>query len=177
MLTCVQRVLLNMKSFFFIFKDSEREKFSLNSVRFEQFFIGEPPKFDISFGRGKFSKLSQLNSSNVKIIKQTCKSSANNNNKTNVNGLNKIQQKKPTNTSASAKLSSKIKKKYSKQKSSEDIKQRLASNKTSKMDDTQRKIAAAEKQHRMTEAKKIMNKKSKLDFELHAMFNYYCYFP
>ncbi len=136
-------------------KDSDIDKYSINSIRFEQFFKSDPPKFDISFGRGKFSKLSQLNSSNVTQSKDktTIKSSANNNNIQN-------QQKKSSITSTSAKLSSKIKKKYSRPKIADGNKTKNLNNRNIGQK-KERKITAAEKQQRMTEAKKLMNKKSK----------------
>ena len=93
-------------------------------MKFEQIFKGELPKFDVSFGRGKFSKLNQLNISkssqsvnklcNSNIISKsnssTCiiNSSINrlNNNNNNKSQIQQQQQRKSLNTSASAKLSS-----------------------------------------------------------------------
>ncbi len=40
-------------------QDNLKEKFSLNTMKFEQIFKGGTPKFDVTFGRGEFSKLNR----------------------------------------------------------------------------------------------------------------------
>jgi len=116
-------------------KESSKEKYSINGLKFDQMFKGELPKFDISFGRGKFSKTNnqltnwvksspngnKLNNSasngdrsKTSNVKNMTKSKSTTSVNTNTNGFHQQQQRKSLNASASAKLSSKIKKKYSK---------------------------------------------------------------
>ena len=47
-------------------KELSKEKYSINGLKFDQIFKGGLPKFDISFGRGKFSKTNNQLSNGVK---------------------------------------------------------------------------------------------------------------
>jgi hypothetical protein len=42
-----------------LFQESLREKLSINTLKFEHISKGPTPKFDVTFGRGEFSKLNQ----------------------------------------------------------------------------------------------------------------------
>jgi hypothetical protein len=149
-------------------------------MKFEQIFKGELPKFDVSFGRGKFSKLNQLNisKSSQSVNKSNIISKSNSssciinspinrlNNNNNNSQIQQQQQRKSLNTSASAKLSSKIKKKYSKQKSNEENNKRVVSNGNKNVrpdedDEFQELFKLAFNEIKMLESQRLMDCKSK----------------
>jgi hypothetical protein len=155
-------------------------------MKFEQIFKGDLPKFDVSFGRGKFSKINQLNTSKSALnVNSNVQSKPNTSNTSNVNmkrslstssisqnninssRLNNNPQRKSLNTSASAKLSSKIKKKYSKQKTNEDNTNKNVitnnnKNVSSNEENELELFRLAFKEIKMLESQRLMDCKSKV---------------
>jgi hypothetical protein len=149
------------------------------------------PRFDISFGRGQFSKTNQqitgsnspsvISASNglnrsksihhspsrVSILNKMKKSKSTSS-ISNTNGFHNNhhqQQRKSLNTSASAKLSSKIKKKYSKHSKVIEENKRIVSNenrlKATRRDKDQELCTQAELELKRLESVKLMDMKSK----------------
>ncbi len=153
------------------------------------------PRFDISFGRGKFSKTNQqiTGTNSTSIISATTglnRNKSTHHSPSRVSNLNKMkrskstssisntngfhnnnhhqQQRKSLNASASAKLSSKIKKKYSKHSKVIEENRRIVSNgnrlKATRRDNDQELCTQAELELKRLESEKLMDMKSKNSF-------------